>query len=138
MEKTVITTSIEINIPIEKAWQIWNNPDDIIQWNNADQHWENQKVENDPHPGGKFLYEMRKKDGSDNFDFEGTYDEVIPHQLMNYTLTDGRQTKLIFEGSNPVTLTEIFDAEPNLPVDMQKEFCQAVHKNFKNYAEQKA
>ena len=137
-DKTVITVATEINAPIEKVWEIWNNPDDILLWNVASDEWHNLKVENDLRPGGKFLFAMALKDGSLNFDFEGVYDEVKTNGLISYTLGDGRQTTITFTKDSPVKLTEAFDADRSMAIDMQRDFCQAVLISFKKYAESKS
>jgi uncharacterized protein YndB with AHSA1/START domain len=133
--KTTITVKVEINAPIEKVWELWTTPAHIMQWNNTSSEWQNLKVENDPRPGGRFLFVMASKDGSQKFDFTGTYDEVITNELISYTLDDGRKTINTFSSGNPLEIIEAFDAEGSLPVDMQRDFCNGVLLSFKNYAE---
>lgn len=108
-----------------------------MQWNNTDANWHNLKVENDLQPGGRFLFAMAAKDGSDKFDFAGTYDEVKPLELISYTLDDGRKTINTFIPGSPVKIIEAFDAESSLPTDMQRNFCEGVLASFKKYAESK-
>jgi hypothetical protein len=38
---------------------------------------------------------MEAKDKSFAFDFEGVYDEVIPHELIKYHMEDGRKVEVI-------------------------------------------
>ena len=47
--------------------------------------------ENDLRVGGKFNNRMEARDGSFGFNFEGTYDEVVPQQLIRYHMPDGRK-----------------------------------------------
>lgn len=136
-DNTTITVQTEINAPIDKVWKLWNTPKDIMQWNNMSADWHTPKVENDVRPGGKFLFVMGLKDGSFSFDFKGTYNKVEVNQLIIYTLDDGRKTAITFTGSNPVKLTEIFEPEHTQPIDMQRDFCQAVVDGFKRYVEGK-
>jgi len=133
--KAAITAEVEINAPIEIVWDRWTKPEHIIQWNNPSDEWRNSKVENDLQAGGKFLFAMELKDGSSRFDFKGTYDEVRIHQLISYTLEDGRKSTITFTTDHGVRLTETFEPESTLPFDMQKNFCQAVLDGFKKYAE---
>jgi len=80
---------------------------------------------------------MASKDGTMSFDFEGMYDEVIPHQLIAYTMPDGRKVQVTFHTENDITtVTEIFDPETENPVDLQKAGWQAILDNFKRYVEQ--
>ena len=134
--KTTLIAQTEINAPIEKVWALWTTPEDIMQWNNPNADWHTPRVENDLRPGGKFLFAMALKDGSLNFDFTGTYDEVITNQLICYTLNDGRRSTIIFIAGTPVKLVETFEPDKNHPLAMQQEFCQAVLDGFKRYVEE--
>ena len=136
-DKITLSAEIEINAPIEKVWALWTRPEDIKQWNTPDANWHTLHAENDLRPGGKFLFAMALKDGSLNFDFTGTYDEVITNQLIAYTLNDGRKSTIHFTEGNPVKLVEIFEAVGSQPLAMQQQFCQAVLDGFKKYVEEK-
>jgi uncharacterized protein YndB with AHSA1/START domain len=136
-DSIIITVETDINAPIGKVWELWNTPEDIMQWNNMSAEWHTPKVENDLRAGGKFLFVMGLKDGSVSFDFTGTYDEVKTNEFIIYTLDDGRKAIITFTGNYPVKLTETFEPEDTQPVDMQREFCQAVVDRFKKYVEEK-
>jgi uncharacterized protein YndB with AHSA1/START domain len=133
-----LTAEILINAPIETIWHLWTNPNDITRWNTPNADWHTTSAINDLRPGGTFLFVMALKDGSLTFNFTGTYDEVETHQLITYTLNDGRKSTITFTAGNPVKLTESFDADVSQPLEMQKEFCQAVLNGFKRYAEEKS
>jgi uncharacterized protein YndB with AHSA1/START domain len=134
-DKTTLAAEIQVNAPIEKVWELWTTPKHIMQWNNLSDEWHNTKIENDLRVGGKFLFAMALKNGSFNFDFSGTYDEVKTNELIAYTLDDGRKTKVTFTVANVVNITETFEANDSDPIDMQRNFCQAVLNRFKRYAE---
>ncbi len=85
-----ITVTATINANPEKVWEFWTQPEHITQWNNASDDWHTPFAENDLTVGGKFKSRMEAKDGSMGFDFGGVYDEVVPHQLISYSLEDGR------------------------------------------------
>ena len=38
-EKTVITVEVTVNVPVEKAWEIWTSPEHITHWNFASEDW---------------------------------------------------------------------------------------------------
>jgi uncharacterized protein YndB with AHSA1/START domain len=79
---------------------------------------------------------MAAKDGSFSFDFEGVYEKVIPHQLIEYGMSDGRKVKVVFEQKgDAVHVLESFDAENINPVEMQQAGWQAILNNFKKHAE---
>jgi len=67
----MITVEVIVNAPIEKVWDAWTNPSNIINWNFASDDWECPKAENDLRVNGKFKIRMSAKDGSEGFDFEG-------------------------------------------------------------------
>lgn len=134
--ENTLTATVTINVPVELLWKLWNEPEHIAKWNAPSNEWINKKIENNLVEGGGFLYAMAKKDGSENFDFGGIYTEIIPHQSIAYTLDDGRKTKITLTGSNPVTLTEIFEPVAHLDLAMQQDFCQTGLNQLKAYAEQ--
>jgi len=136
-DKPTLIAIVEINAPIAKVWELWNNPVDIMQWNNLSDDWHTTKAENDLRVGGEFLYAMGLKDGSFSFDFTGMYDEVIPYQLISYTLNDGRRSIITFSDDNPVILTETFEPEDTQSHDAQRDYCQAVLNSFKKHVEGK-
>lgn len=131
-----ITAETVINSTTERVWKLWTTPADIVQWNNPSEDWHTLEVDNDLRIGGKFLFRMEAKDGSDGFDFGGKYDKVITNELIEYTLDDRRKTLIEFiANGNSTILIETFDPEAKTPVDIQKDFCQGVLNNFKKYAE---
>lgn len=136
MEKKKITVKNTINAPLSKVWDYWNAPEHIMQWNQASPDWHTPKSENDLRAGGRFTTRMEAKDGSFGFDFGGTYDEVIAHEKISYTLDDGRKTEITFlpEG-NQTKVIETFEAESSNPVEMQQAGWQAILDSFKQYAE---
>ena len=134
-DKTILVAATEINAPIEKVWELWTTPEHIMQWNNLSDDWHNTKIENDLSVGGRFLFAMALKNGSFNFDFCGTYDQVKNNELIAYTLDDGRKSTVTFNAGPVVKITETFEANQTDPVDMQQQFCQAVLNRFKRYAE---
>jgi uncharacterized protein YndB with AHSA1/START domain len=133
--RPVVSASVEVNAPIEKVWQLWATPEDIMQWNNLSAGWHTTHVENALRTGGRYLFTMGLKDGSFSFNYAGTYTEVHTHALIAHTLDDDRKTTITFSGSNPVTITETFEPTDTEPADMQRDFCQAVLVSFKNYVE---
>jgi uncharacterized protein YndB with AHSA1/START domain len=136
-KKPMITVNTEIYAPIENIWKIWNDPNDIREWNNINEDWHTPLVQNDLRPGGEFLYGMGKKDGSLSFNFTGKYDEVKEHELIAYTLDSGRTASITFSQSYPVRLTETFEPDLEPSVEDQRDFCQAILNSFKNYVEHK-
>ena len=131
-----ITVEAIINAPVERVWKLWSLPEHITKWNNASDDWHTPFAENDLRTGGKFLTRMEAKDGSFGFDFEGIYDDVVKHELITYSLADGRKIEVTFlEKGSETLVMETFDAETENPVEMQQGGWQAILDNFKKYAE---
>jgi uncharacterized protein YndB with AHSA1/START domain len=133
---TTIIVEITVNASAEEVWKLWTTPADIMIWNNPAKDWYNELVEVDLKNGGEFLFKMRSKNGNEGFDYCGRYDKVTTNELIELTTTDGRKTINQFvRRGHETTITETFEADANTPIDLQREFCQSVLNNFKNYAE---
>lgn len=131
---TQVTIEATIQASLEKVWSVWTSPEHIVKWNAASDDWHTTKAENDLRVGGRFLSRMEAKDGSFGFDFTGTYDEVVQHELIAYTMEDGRKVRAHFSQSGKSTkIVSVFDAEQENPVDMQKNGWQAILDNFAKY-----
>ncbi|MHC0035344.1 SRPBCC family protein [Pseudoneobacillus sp. C159] len=132
-----VTIEATVHAPVEKVWKYWTEPNHIKKWNSASEDWHTPVAENNLVVGGTFLSRMEAKDGSFGFDFGGVYDEVKLHEVIAYTLGDGRTVKISFIGQgNETKIVETFDAETSNPIEMQKAGWQAILNNFKKYAEE--
>lgn len=131
-----ITINATIQAPVEKVWTYWTEPEHIVKWNQASEDWHAPSAENDLREGGKFVTRMEAKDGSAGFDFGGIYDEVKLHEVIAYTMDDGRKVHATFHDKGGETeVTQTFDAETENPLEFQREGWQAILDNFKKYAE---
>jgi uncharacterized protein YndB with AHSA1/START domain len=138
MNKNKITIEATIHADMGTVWNIWTAPEHIIHWNFASPDWQCPSASNDLRVGGKYSARMEAKDGSFGFDFEAMYDEVIPHQKITYTMTDGRRATTTFEThGNNVKVTTTFEAENENSLELQQQGWQAILNNFARYAEQK-
>ena len=134
MEQVTIISSI--SAPISKVWDYWTSPEHIVKWNTASEDWHTTTADVDLRVGGKFTSRMEAKDGSFGFDFEGTYDDVVPHKRIAYTLGDNRKVVVTFtEKESTTEIIEAFDPETDNPVAMQRSGWQAILDNFKRYTE---
>jgi uncharacterized protein YndB with AHSA1/START domain len=131
----MITVTALVPASIQSVWEKWTSPSHIIHWNFASDDWHCPAAQNDLRQGGAFSFTMASKDGSMSFDLQGTYDEVVPHSLIRYTMSDGRAVNIRFEDtSNGVMISESFDPENMHPEEMQRAGWQAILDNFKAYA----
>lgn len=133
---TKLTVEATMNAPVSKVWNAWNNPADIMQWNTAHPSWHCPASENDLRVGGKFKNRMEAKDGSFGFDFEGTYDEIVPNQKIAYTMADGRKATTLFTQEDGKThIATTFDAETENDPEFQKQGWQGILNNFVKHVE---
>jgi uncharacterized protein YndB with AHSA1/START domain len=137
MATELITVSTEIHAPIDQVWNKFNDPAHITKWCFASEDWHAPAAENNLTVGGSFKTSMAAKDGSFAFDFGGVYTNIIPFELIEYTLEDGRKVKIVFEKTKGTVITEMFEPEQTNPLEMQKSGWQAILDNFRNYVEHK-
>jgi uncharacterized protein YndB with AHSA1/START domain len=136
MNTTKITVENILKASVKKVWNYYNQPNHITQWNFASPDWHCPRATNDLRVGGKLHTQMEAKDGSFGFDFEGVYDEIIPHKKISYTITDGRKVTTTFEALDDKTKVKTtFEADKNNPTEMQRAGWQAILDNFKSYTE---
>jgi uncharacterized protein YndB with AHSA1/START domain len=134
-----ITVETLVKAKLNKVWDAWNNPADIKQWNTAQADWHTTRSTVDLREGGKFSARMEAKDGSQGFDFEGTYTRIVPQKTIEYRMGDGREVKVEFvERTGGVLVTETFDAENEYPPEFQRAGWQAILDNFGRHVEAKA
>lgn len=137
--KQIITIKTTIQQSLDTIWKLWTEPAHIKNWNHASDDWHTTDSTNDLQTGGKFSSIMAAKDGSVSFDFCGTYDAVIIQKELKITLSDDRKMEVHFSGDeNSSQVIEIFEAETENSLELQKSGWQAILDNFKKYAETQA
>ena len=133
-----ITVETLVKSELNKVWDAWNDPADIKQWNTAQEDWHTTKSTVDLRDGGKFLSRMEAKDGSAGFDFEGTYTRIVPKDVIEYRMSDGREVKVEFvKRPGGILVKETFDAETENTPELQRHGWQAILDNFGRHVEAK-
>jgi uncharacterized protein YndB with AHSA1/START domain len=137
MPGKMLTVSATINAPLETTWNSYTQPEHITQWNFADASWHCPRASNDLRIGGKFSSTMAARDGSMEFDFSGTYTDVLEHQRIAYNMDDGRTATISFKalGDNQTEVTTVFEMESQNPEEMQRGGWQAILNEFKRHTE---
>ncbi len=132
----MIQVEIQIHASIETVWDCFTNPKHIVHWNFASPDWHCPKAINDLRDGGEFHYTMAAKDGSFEFDFWGTFQQIEDFKKLEIVLGDDRKMSVIFEPKGDETiLTELFEPESENSHELQKAGWQAILSNFKNYVQ---
>lgn len=133
-----ITVETLVKAKLDRVWFAWNNPADIKQWNAPQDDWHTTASTVDLREGGRFLARMEAKDGSEGFDFEGTYTQVVPRRSIGYRMSDGREVEVEFlENDGAVLVRETFDAETENTPELQRAGWQAILDNFGRHVEAK-
>lgn len=125
-----------VQAPRERAWFVYTDEAMIRMWNAASPDWHCPAAHNDVQTGGGFSFRMEAKDGSEGFDFAGTYVEVVPHERLSYRFGDRIATVVFTEpqdGGTRVTVT--FDPETENSRELQVQGWQAILDNYKRVAE---
>lgn len=121
--------------PSARVWQAYTTPDDIVQWNAASDDWHTTKSSVDLRVGGAFSSRMEAKDGSFGFDFAGTYTNLVPNRLIEYSFGD-REARIEFtEKPEGVSVRVSFDAESTHSIEQQQAGWQAILNNFARHVE---
>jgi uncharacterized protein YndB with AHSA1/START domain len=130
-----ITVETLVKAPIERVWQAWTTPSDIVQWNAASADWHTTRASVDLREGGAFSSRMEAKDGSMGFDFEGTYTRVVPLQLIESSFGDRTMQVAFSQEAGGVRVRETFEAETTHSIEQQREGWQAILDNFARHVE---
>jgi uncharacterized protein YndB with AHSA1/START domain len=130
-----ISVETLVRAPIGKVWSAYTNPDDIRQWNSASDDWHTTQATVDLRVGGAFASRMEAKDGSFGFDFAGTYTQVLPNELIEYSFGERTAAVEFTAGDGGVTVRVSFDAELENPAEQQRQGWQAILDNFARHVE---
>jgi uncharacterized protein YndB with AHSA1/START domain len=130
-----ITVETTVAAPIENVWRAYTTPEDIKQWNAASDDWHTTAASVDLRVGGAFSSRMEAKDGSMGFDFAGTYTNIVPHKLIEYSFGDRAAQVEFTEGAPGVKVRVTFDSDSTYPIDHQRGGWQAILDNFKRHVE---
>ncbi|MDO8330681.1 MAG: SRPBCC family protein [Fluviicoccus sp.] len=130
-----ITIEQNISAPIGLVWKAYTTPEDIVLWNAASDDWHTTQSSVDLRVGGVFSSRMEAKDGSFGFDFAGTYTNIIPNRLLEYSFGDRSARVEFTEAPDGVTVTVVFDAEESHSLEQQQGGWQAILTNFARHVE---
>lgn len=130
-----ITVEAFVRAPLASVWRAWTTPADIVRWNAASDDWHTTEAEVDLRVGGRFRSRMEARDGSEGFDFEGTYTRVEPMTHLEAEFFDRRMSVTFTEVDGGVVVREAFDAEQENPVELQRAGWQAILDRFARHVE---
>lgn len=125
-----VTVETNVAAPVEAVWRAYTTPADIVQWNAASDDWHTTAAAVDLREGGAFSSRMEAKDGSQGFDFAGTYTHIVPMRRIEYAFGDRHACVDFDETADGVRVRVAFDPETSFPVEYQQAGWQAILDNF--------
>ena len=132
-----VTVETIVKAPIATVWRAYTTPEDIKHWNTASDDWHTTQSAVDLREGGAFSSRMEAKDGSFGFDFAGTYTNIVPQNLIEYSFGDRTGTVEFLNGEQGVTVRSTFDAETENSIEQQRQGWQAILNSFAKHVEAK-
>ncbi|GIX23855.1 MAG: activator of HSP90 ATPase [Caldimonas sp.] len=130
-----IEISTHVPVPPERAWEAFNSPVAITQWNQASPDWHCPRATVDLRVGGRHVARMEARDGSFGFDYAGTYEEVEAPHVVALRLDDGRLARTTFTPEGAGTrVTTTFDPEGTHSIEMQRQGWQAILDSYAAFA----
>ena len=137
MGKEKITVETIVTGSIDEVWEKYNAPADIEVWKHGSDDWYTKVVEYNLKEGGKYNYKMSSKDDTMSFNWTGEFTKVAPKEHIAHTMTDGRTVVVDFVTiGNQVKVTEVFEAESQNSIELQKMGWQSMLNNFKKHVEE--
>lgn len=128
-----IRVEVLVAAPIEKVWDAYVSPEAIKRWNFASDDWHTTDATVDLRVGGSFSSRMEAKDGSEGFDFEGTYTKIVENQLIEYSFWDRSASVHFNQEADGVGVAIEFDTEDVNSEEQQRQGWQAILNNFATY-----
>ena len=128
-----IVVSVLVDAPIERVWAAYTSPADIVHWNFASDDWHTPSASVDLRVGGAFSSRMEARDGSAGFDFEGTYTQIVEHELIEYRFGDRAAVVRFSHVPGGVKVEVAFETEDENSVEDQRSGWQAILDNFARY-----
>lgn len=127
----IITLRERSSCPPEEIWERLVTPEKVMTWNYASDDWYSPAAENNLEVGGEFHYEMTAKDGSESFDFWGTYTEIEAPRKLSFVLSDRRTVSIdISEKPYGSLMEEGFEAEKQNDMNLPRQGWQNILKNL--------
>lgn len=132
-----ITVETTVAAPLAEVWRAYVTPEDIKAWNAASDDWHTTAASVDLREGGAFSSRMEARDGSEGFDFAGTYTRIVPQERIEYAFGDRTAQVSFTPHSESVTVRVTFDAETEYGEEQQRAGWQAILDNFARHVEGK-
>jgi len=134
----MIQIEVSLQSSIKKVWDSFVTAESICKWNFASLDWHCPAARLNLEVGGEFCYTMAAKDQSFSFDLKGVFINIVPLQLLEYKLEDGRMVRVEFiqQNEKEVHVKQCFEPESENPENLQKQGWQAILNNFKLFVEQ--
>jgi uncharacterized protein YndB with AHSA1/START domain len=138
MSKIIISQTVKATP--KQVFESYLDPKDNVRWNTAGEGWTTSHAEINPIEGGKFSIGYKSPDEKNDFDFSGTYTEIIQDQKIAYILDDGREVVVniapIDDENSEIKIE--FETENQNSEELQKKGWCKVLNNFVEYTQRKS
>jgi uncharacterized protein YndB with AHSA1/START domain len=136
MNTSPITVHTQVHAPLARVWEYYTVPEHVMQWNHASDDWHCPTATSDFSVGGRFVYTMAAKDGSESFDFGGTFEEIDPLRRIVYVIDGNRCATVTFTPMGDVVEVSVsFDPEDMNSHELQQTGWQAILDTFARVVE---
>ena len=141
-----ITIERVINAPIDRVFDAFINPEDLVNWHHAGEGWQTPYAEVDASVGGKIKIAYADADGKVQFDLDAVYEEIERPTRLAYRLglvdlvdDDDRLVTVDLEEVDGGTKVRLeFDIEHINSKDLQREGWTQHIDNLQSYLENKS
>jgi uncharacterized protein YndB with AHSA1/START domain len=102
-----ILITYEFDAPRELVYECFIDAKHLVHWSHAGDGWVTPYAETDPKVGGRFKIGYQSGDGSEGFDFTGTYTEMDPPARLAYLIDEmtlGEGADAVLFPARPVTI----------------------------------
>lgn len=138
MKVESIVAVVLVERPVDIVWEIWTNPEHMMQWNIPSHYWQCLNVQTHFILGGSFYFKWERKDGTESCEYKGSFRKLIPLQLIASVFDDGSKSLVEFQQIDSNTIVRnTLEPKTETSLRLQQQACQSILNNFKVYVEEK-
>jgi uncharacterized protein YndB with AHSA1/START domain len=132
MEADPIVAAVLVARPLSVVWSAWVDEAFIRSMNLSSDDWALLDLRFDVVTGGDFLVGFERSSGSEKFCWSGIFDQVVPGQMLRFTLSNGQTGSVEFQAIDENTIIRV-SVETGADALVKKEFAQRLLDSFSTY-----
>ncbi len=129
------TSTFSVSSPISHVWNVFTTPTHVMNWVIPTNEFTSTPVIENFVVGANFHFPIVSENGTPfEFDFKGTFTNIIPGSFLAYTLENGTTlfVSFVVNGEN-VELTYSVDFGSNPTSEFHLNYFNTIMTNFKSY-----